>query len=93
MLSVNREKIDPHYLAAFFSSPSGKELLAREAVGTTIPSVPIKALSNIKVPLEDADRQKTVADAYLAKTDEIKLLKLRLSRARQELADLFDEEG
>lgn len=93
VLSVNREKIDPHYLAAFFSSPSGKELLAREAVGTTIPSVPIKALSNIKVPLEDADRQKTIADAYLAKTDEIKLLKLRLSRARQELTDLFGEEG
>lgn len=93
VLSVNRDKIDPHYLAAFFSSPSGKELLAREAVGTTIPSVPIKALSSIKVPLEDADRQKTIADAYLAKTDEIKLLKLRLSRARQELTDLFDEEG
>ena len=93
VLSTNREKIDPYYLAAFFSSPTGKELLAREAVGTTIPSVPIKALSNIKVPLEDADRQKTIADAYLAKTDEIKLLKLRLSRARQELTDLFDEEG
>ena len=93
VLSVNRETIDPYYLAAFFSSPTGKELLAREAVGTTIPNVPIKALANIKVPLEDADRQRAIADAYLAKTDEIKLLKLRLSRARQELTDLFDEEG
>lgn len=93
VLGVNRDRIDPYYLAAFFSSPTGKELLAREAVGTTIPNVPIKALANIKVPLEDAERQKTIADAYLAKTDEIKLLKLRLSRARQELTDLFDEEG
>ena len=93
VLSVNRERIDPYYLASFFSSPTGKELLAREAVGTTIPNVPIKALTNIKVPLEDADRQRTIAHAYLAKTDEIKLLKLRLSRARQELTDLFDEEG
>lgn len=93
VLSVDREKINPNYLAAFFSSPSGKELLAREAVGTAIPNVPIKALSAIKVPLEDPDRQKAVADAYLAKTDEIKVLKLRLSRARQEITDLFDEEG
>lgn len=93
VLSVDRGKIDPYYLAAFFSSPSGKELLAREAVGTAIPNVPIKALSAIKVPLEDDKRQKAVADAYLAKTDEIKVLKLRLSRARQEIADLFDEEG
>ena len=62
-------------------------------MGTAIPNIPVRALSEIKVPLEDADRQKAVADAYLAKTDEIKVLKLQLSRARQEIADLFDEEG
>ena len=93
VLSVDSGKINPYYLAAFLSSPSGKELLAREAVGTAIPNIPVRALSEIKVPLEDADRQKAVADAYLAKTDEIKVLKLQLSRARQEIADLFDEEG
>ncbi|WP_293847110.1 N-6 DNA methylase [uncultured Parolsenella sp.] len=90
---VNREMIDPYYLAAFFSSPSGKELLSREAVGTAIPNMPVSALSRIMVPLEEPERQKTVAAAYLAKTDEIKVLKLRLSRARQEIADLFEEEA
>lgn len=93
VLSVDREKIDPHYLAAFLASPTGKELLAREAVGTAIPSVPIRALSSISVPLEDERRQKAVANAYLAKTDEIKVLKLRLARARQEITDLFYEEA
>ena len=93
VLEVDRDKIDPHYLAAFFLSPAGKELLAREAVGTAIPNVPIRALSAIKVPLLDADRQKAIANAYLAKTDEIKVLKLRLEKARGEIADLFDEEG
>ncbi len=93
VLSVETGKINPYYLAAFLCSPSGKELLAREAVGTAIPNIPVRALSEIKVPLEDADRQKAVADAYLAKTDEIKVLKLQLSRARQEISDLFDEEG
>ena len=92
VLKVDKEKIDPYYLAAFFSSPTGKELLARQAVGTAIPNMPIRALSTIKVPLENAERQKAVADAYLAKTDEIKVLKLRLARARQEITDLFDEE-
>ena len=93
VLSVDREKIDPYYLAAFLASPTGKELLAREAVGTAIPSVPIRALSSISVPLEDEQRQKAVANAYLAKTDEIKVLKLRLARARQEITDLFYEEA
>ncbi len=93
VLSVDREKINPFYLVAFFSSPTGKELLAREVVGTAISNLPIKGLSAIKIPLEDAERQKVIADAFLAKTDEIKVLKLRLSRARQEITDLFDEEG
>lgn len=93
IVRVDREKIDPNYLAAFLSSPSGRELLAREAVGTTIPNVPIKALSGLTVPLEGKDRQKAVADAYLAKTDEVKVLRLRLERARQEITDLFDEEA
>lgn len=93
VLSVDREKIDPYYLAAFLASPTGKELLAREAVGTAIPNVPIRALSSISVPLEDEQRQKAVANAYLAKTDEIKVLKLRLARARQEITDLFYEEA
>ncbi len=93
VLEVDREKIDPHYLAAFLASPTGKELLAREAVGTAIPNVPVRALESIKVPLEDKERQAAVANAYLAKTDEIKVLKLRLSRARQEITDLFYEEA
>jgi type I restriction enzyme M protein len=93
IVRVDRERIDPNYLAAFLSSPSGRELLAREAVGTVIPNVPIKALSGLTVPLEGKERQKAVADAYLAKTDEIKILRLRLERARQEIADLFDEEA
>ena len=71
----------------------GKELLAREAVGTSIPNVPVGALSDIKVPLAGAERQKAIADAYLAKTNEIKAPKLRLARARQEITGLFDEEG
>ena len=90
---VNRDKIDPYYLAAFFSSPSGKELLAREAVGTAIPNMPVSALSIINVPLEEPERQKAVATSYLAKVDEIKVLKLRLFRARQEIADAFDGEA
>ncbi len=93
MVRVNREKINPYYLAAFLNSPTGKELLAREAVGTTIPNVPVKALAALQIPLEDENRQKSIASAYLAKTDEIKVLKLRLQRAQKEVADLFDEEA
>lgn len=90
-LSVDAEKIDPHYLAAFLMSPAGGELMIRKAVGTSILGLPVRALAAMKVPLEGAERQKVVAAAYIAKTDEIKTLKLDLARARREISDLFDE--
>ena len=39
------------------------------------------------------EKQAHIAAAYQAKLDEIGVLKLRLSRARKELVDLFDEEA
>lgn len=93
VVSVDREKVDPYYLAAFFSSPSGKEALVRKIVGTKIPSLPIKALSSVQVPLESMERQKAVSSAFIAKIDEIKALKQCLFQVRQEAADVFAKLG
>lgn len=90
VISVDKDKVDPHYLAAYLASPTGKELLARITVGTTIPSIPIKSLSALQVPMTDMKHQKEIGTAYLSKIDEIKVLKLRLQQARQEITDLFE---
>lgn len=93
VVELDREKINPYFLAAFLASPTGKELLSRAAVGTTLLSLPVANLNEVKVPLPPLDEQQSVANAYRAKLDEIKVLKLQLERSRQELADIFDEEG
>ena len=90
VISVDKDKVDPHYIAAYLASPTGKELLARITVGTTIPSIPIKSLSTLQVPMADMKHQKEIGTAYLSKIDEIKVLKLRLQQARQEITDLFE---
>lgn len=93
IIKLDTERIDPYYLTAFFNSPNGKELLARASKGSVIPNLPLSELRAMKVPLEDAEIQRRIAAAYQAKLDEIGILKLRLSRARQELVDLFDKEA
>lgn len=93
IIRLDTEKVDPYYLAAFLNSPDGKELLARASKGSVIPNLPLGELRAMRVPLESAERQRRIAAAYQAKLDEIGVLKLRLSRARQELVDLFDKEA
>lgn len=93
VVSVDREKINPYYLAAFLMSAQGKESLARISVGTTVTNIPIKSLMTMQVPLESKEKQDAVAVAFQAKVDEVKVLKLNLERARLQLPDIFNEEG
>ena len=92
IIKLDTEKIEPYYVAAFLNSPMGKETLARASKGSVIPNLPLSELRMIRLPLESPEKQEHVAVAYRAKLDEIGILKLRLSRARKELVDLFDEE-
>lgn len=93
IIKLDRERMDPYYVAAFLNSPDGKEMLARASKGAVIPNLPLSELKTIKLPLKTSETQARVAAAYRAKLDEIGVLKLRLARAREELVDLFDEEA
>lgn len=93
IIKLDTQKVDPYYVAAFLNSPDGKETLARASKGAVIPNLPLGELNRIKIPQESMEKQARVAAAYQAKLDEIGILKLRLSRARKELVDLFDEEA
>lgn len=93
IIDVDKEKMDPYFLAAFLASPTGRELLSRAAVGTTLLSLPVSSLNELPVPCIPLEKQRPVANAYRAKLDEIKILKLQLDRCRQEVADIYDEEG
>lgn len=92
IIKLDTETIDPYYVAAFLNCPMGKETLAQASKGSVIPNLPLSELRMIRLPLESAEKQEHVAAAYRAKLDEIGVLKLRLSRARKELVDLFGEE-
>lgn len=91
VLELDTERINPYYLNAFFNSEDGKNALKRIMVGTTIPSIPIKELKNLIVPLPDMDDQNKIANEYMNTLDEIKLLNLKLASLKDKLNYIYDE--
>lgn len=92
MLTVDEDAIDPYYLAAFLSSNKGMEVLSRAVVGVTIPSIPLKNLREVPIPVPPIEKQEAISADYQAKLDELRVLKLRVQRAVDDMRTMFDGE-
>lgn len=92
VVRLDTERIDPYFLAAFLSSDDGQELACGLATGTTIPTIALRDLRGLEVPVPPMDVQRRVAERYQAALDEIEVHKVRLERARSAAAGAYDEE-
>lgn len=63
-IRVNKEKIDPFYLKAFFDSEIGEVLLNSIRTGTTVFSISPNALKKLEVALPPMEQQKKIANEY-----------------------------
>lgn len=86
---VDKAKIDPWYLKAFFDSEAGIATLSSIAVGTAIRSISRKMLEDMQVPCPDMDEQHKIAAAYREKFEEIRSLESRLGTLRKELGEIY----
>ena len=93
VIRVNRNLVSPAYVAAFLNSPTGRALLARSATGTALPNLSLTALRKIPIPLLPREAQERIATRYMAKLDEIQVLKYRLEKARAQASSIFEEEA
>lgn len=81
IIKVNEDKVLPNYLKAFFESNIGASYLKNIARGGVIPSITVKELNEIQIPLPSLEKQKELVEEYLAIEDEIKVLRMRLEDA------------
>ena len=79
LLRVDREKIDPYFLCAFFNSLKGQKMLSRAMVSGGTSSIPIKILKEQKIPLPNFENQKEIADYFKDQVSEIKDLKKHIN--------------
>jgi type I restriction enzyme M protein len=91
VVRLDTERVDPLFVAAYLESDDGRELMERMAVGAAIPSLPLKNLQELPVPVPDMGVQRQVARRYAAHLDEIEVLKIKLGKARAGVARAYDE--
>lgn len=91
IIELDEDKVNPYYIKAFFDSEAGAAVLSSIVVGATIPNISAESLKKLIVPLPSIDKQNEIANMYQAKQDEIKVLKLRIQKAQNELRGIFGE--
>lgn len=92
IIELDEEKVNPYFLKAFFDSEVGTLALQRISVGAAMPNISAESLKRMLVPLPSMEKQNEIAEKYQSKVDEIKVLNLKLQRAKNELKAIFEEE-
>ena len=94
-IELDEKKVNPRFLQAYFSSEKGMDRLKSITVGAAIPTISIKDLKKLEIPLPDMRKQNRIAEQYQDTLDEIRVLKTKLNRAINKLNSVFDckEEG
>ena len=85
LLRVDRNKIDPYFLCAFFNSQQGEECLSNALVKGGTSSLPIQKLKQVKIPLPQMHKQHEEAEFFKSQVKKIKTLMKKVEDARKSL--------
>lgn len=90
IIRSDQSKVEPLYLKAFIESEQGVGQLQRTSVGSSIPSIPIKALKALQVALPSMERQREVAERYQKLQREITMYRAKIAEAKSKLARVIE---
>lgn len=89
VIQLDTDKVNPYYIKAYLTSNEGIAALKSIVVGATIPNIGVAQLNTLPIPLIEKEKQDDIAAQYLAKIDEINLLKRKIEKAENALKDIF----
>lgn len=92
VLRLDTSIINPYYLKMFFESSKGNAIINSIKSGGALPSINISQLKDIKVPVPPIEEQNKIVNRYLAKTDEIQMIKSKLKNLENSLTEIKNEE-
>ncbi len=93
ILEIDKEKVNPYFLAALFNSDIGESILNQSARPSGIRVISMKALNEMVIPLPSLNVQNRIAEKYLMAIDTVKIYKKRLTDATDKLYAVIDEES
>lgn len=91
VVELDERKVDPYYLRAFLESEEGQSRFKSITVGASVPSMGVKDLKAMRIPLPPMEEQKRIGQQCKAVLDEISLLKDQLESAKRRLAHVISE--
>lgn len=92
VIRLNTDIVNPYYLKMFFESKKGHLLLDITKTGTVLLSINISLLESIEVPVPSISKQNEAVNKYLAKVDEIQIVRNRLKKLEESLCNVLEEE-
>ena len=92
VLRLDTSIVNPYYLKMFFESSKGNAIINSIKSGGALPSINISQLKDIKVPVPPIEEQNKIVNRYLAKTDEIRMIKSKLKNLENSLTEIKNEE-
>lgn len=92
ILRLDTNFINPYYLKIFFESNKGTAIINSIKSGGILPAINLSQFKEINVPVPSIEEQNRIVNRYLAKTDEIKMIKNKLNKLEENLSDIANEE-
>lgn len=89
IITIDRQKADPYYIAAYLTSGKGRLALADISIGEVIPTISMTELKNMELPLPPMEEQQQTGQKYRDSLEEIKNLTDQLEKAKKQLNSIL----
>lgn len=90
VIRVNKDLIDPYYLAAYLESNIGREQLALKQIGDVIKNLTINNVKTLDIPMLDLTEQVKIGEAYSQNNQSIQMFKKKIDKTLKDKENLFD---
>ena len=91
LIRLNKNKILPIYLKAFFESETGQLILNSIRTGIAIPTINPGTLAKVTVKCPDIQEQEYFVDKYIMKFELYKITEAKMNKYLKELKTLTDQ--
>ena len=88
ILELDLDKVDPFYLASYFTGAEGQQKLLESSVGNFVSSIVTTKLKAMEIDLPDMDKQKEIGKKYFDTVTKIAELKSELAANIEKLGNL-----
>lgn len=89
IITLNQEKADPNYIAAYLNSDKGRLSLADASIGECTPTISLKELKSIDIPLPPLEAQRKIGNEYKDLIKELIRLKSKEEMTRKQLGNIM----